>query len=284
MAEAMMEDVWKFYDEKTMTAALMTVVQMWERGELGVAPPSPFEREQCLGYLKGLPYEIDEKYVRKMGVNLTLGDLICNNIGNHFSMVASHRHHLKIVYELCKIAKVGFLEGVEMEERIRIHDLSKYGPLEAAGYSIMFGMNGCFRELQGEDKVRWDKALQSHYKTNPHHPQYAGEALMQHGDLVESLLDMLACRLERTLKGHSVLHVGDLMDIPSEYLRRYHLEDRVRIRNIIASWRESINNLALEKSYEEMFSVDFGIFVDQNQVLDLKKWEDANNYVLLPIK
>jgi len=284
IAESMMADVVKYYDEKTMTAALMIAVRMWEKGELGVSPPTPLEVEQCMNYLKGLSYGIGEQCMKKMEVSLTLGDLICNNIANHLSIVASHRKHLNIVYELCTIAKVNFMGEIEMEKRVKAHDLSKYGPHEAMGYSIMFGVDQCFRELQGKDKERWDKALDHHYKTNPHHPQYAGEALMHPADLEESLLDMMACRLERSLKGHSIINVAHLMHFPSEYLWRYHQPDRTKIRNMIDSWRQSINHLALSKYNVEIFSVDFGLFIDENQMVNLKKWEDANNYTLIPIE
>jgi len=266
-----MSESGEYHNDSVMRTALMMVVRMWEREELGIPPPTTFELEQCKKYLAELPYGTQEITAE---VGLTLGDLLCNNISKHFYAVASHRKHLSIVYNLCNIANVCFL-GEDMGERVKLHDLSKYGPLEAMGYSIMFGPTGNFRELQGKEKDLWEKAVASHFKSNPHHPQHTEDGLMKKEDLVESLLDMMACRLERTLKGKQFINASQLMNIPKEYLWRYQPPDRVKVEQIIDSWRGSINHLAEVKHGMDMF-----VYISANQLEKLKKWELRTKYVL----
>jgi len=274
----------KFYDEKTMTVALLKAVEMWQGGKLSVSPPEASEGEQCRRYLMSLGQEIGD--MRHMEVNVALGRLIFNNIGNHFSKVSSHRHHLRVVFDLLNLGKVEFLYGTEikeLEERIRIHDLSKYGPSEALGYSIMFKDSESVRPLVGEDKIIWDKAVNSHYMNNSHHPEFSRPSTMKMTALTESLIDMLACRLERNLREHNTLTAADLFHIPKEYLHRFHSSDMVRIKNLMASWSQTIDNMARENYCQEFLPMDLSLFIDQEKLLKLKNWEKVNKYVLLPI-
>ena len=238
-------------NSEVMTTALLLAVQMWVREEFEDIPkPSTSELDSCVTYLMDLPHVDLEDSNAKTALSM----LILNNIGTHFHIVASHRRWIDLVYELCKIAKVPNLP--ELEERIAQHDLSKYGPQEALGYSIMFGWNGKYRQLKGEDKEIWGKALSSHYRDNPHHPQYHNHSSMHSGDLEESLLDVLACRLERDFRYYSTIDADMIMDIPLSYLKRYKMGDRLVIEGLIQSWHSSLQLLAAHPTDEQQRLLD----------------------------
>jgi hypothetical protein len=225
-------------EEKVLTSALILASKMWENGELNVPkPPCQHELKQCQKYLMGMKQaDMDDGQVQK-----ALSMLILNNIGRHFNIVANHRYWVRRSYELAKASGI-LKHAEELKHRIDVHDLHKYGPQEALGYSIMFGVHGKFRKLEGEDKRQWQMSLEHHLKNNSHHPEYHNGDPMPEVDIEESLIDMFGCRLERDLKPiYLSLTPGKIMDLPSLYLKRYKaLEDKIRIKSYIYDWKESL--------------------------------------------
>lgn len=232
----MVEKASEEWDKKEeTTSALILAARMWKRGELEGAEVNHEEADACIDYLMTFPHsDLDGAATNSM-----LPTLLMNNIGTHFDIVASHRKWVKKIFELLKIAKVLY-KPWELSKKIDKHDLSKYGPDEALGYSIMFGTNRKFRKLEGEDKKIWEDALQHHYRHNPHHPQYFLGFSMAYEDLQESLIDMLACRIERDFHGFVEIEPKMLVDIPEYYLTRYKDHEQHLAGCILDSWGKSL--------------------------------------------
>ena len=255
-----------YEDEIIMCNALLKAVYMWRNREFSVKGPTMEELDCCLKYLQGLSCEqISWSDEKNEMMRSDLGSLCAYNIGKHFDMVASHRKWIKLAYELIKMSEVLFYHE-DMDTRIHIHDLSKFGPREALGYSIMFGDRGQYRTLEGDELKIWEQALHHHYKNNTHHPQYYGQNQMQTADIEESVLDMLACRLERDLKEFETLDANTILNIPPNYLLRYHTSDQCKVNNTIAHWLIHLNRL-------------FNNHTDQ-QGLALQEWMAKSGYKL----
>lgn len=252
--------------EEVVVASLILCVQMWLKGTLNVPLPPLAELGACIYYLVNLPHaDFNNIQVQEM-----VKRLVDSGIGQHFNIVASHRTWIQHVYELCQIAKVPYLH-VDLKSRIRKHDLSKYGPKEAPGYSIMFGKTGQFRSLNDTDKEQFEEAVANHYKANTHHPEHYGnfpEMLpMCSTDLQESLMDMVACHLERTLKDEEALTADMIMDISHVYLNRYHPGDRIIVQAMIKVW---VNSLHLAIKYP-----------NEKQQKSFKQWTFETGKILL---
>lgn len=148
-------------------------------------------------------------------------------------VATSHRRWIAGTYNFLKKAGVEFPD--EMDRIIQIHDLSKYTREEALGYAVMFGKTGEFRKLEDKDEaLEWSATLDHHYASNPHHPEFFYADPERDDDprmevfnddnpyLAESVIDMLAARGERSLKGDAEFSVSKWFDIPDVYLRRYY--------------------------------------------------------------
>lgn len=247
-------------NKKVLTSALILASEMWGNGELNVPKPSLDELQNCQDYL----HSLESADMSDPDIQNVLSMLILNNIGRHFNIVANHRYWVRCSFELAKLS--GILKCTEeLEKRIDLHDLSKYGPDEALGYSIMFGFDGKFRKLEGEDKIQWEKALHHHYKMNKHHPQYYDGKKMPTVDLEESLIDMFGCRLERDLKPHYYsLTPGKILDLPRHYLLRYTvLYNKIEIEFYMAVWKRTLEKI-LSKNERKMW--------DKEREL-IKEWE-----------
>ena len=55
--------------------------------------------------------------------------------------------------------------------------------------------------------------------------------------MVESVIDMIACRWERNLKGSESVKINDLLDIEASYLVRYTNNDRDNVKVILNNIR-----------------------------------------------
>ena len=121
------------------------------------------------------------------------------------------------------------------------HDLSKFSAVEALGYAVKFGRENSSKPLKNSRHIAmWESALKHHYDNNPHHPQFHSGQDMPRHYLLESVIDMLGCRLERNLAGHSDLKIEDIFKIPDTYLERYTASDRVRVKAYLSQWERDI--------------------------------------------
>ena len=178
------------------------------------------------------------------------------DISAHFQQVADHRRWLQHTYVLWREC---LPEGDEdanaladtLCQRVKIHDLSKYGPYEALGYHYKFSKGTPLEPFSAEDK-EWHRALSHHYHHNDHHPESmpsmdnTNRAMSLRG-LTESVLDMVACRLARTLKQEDRLCPAQILAIPSKYLERYFCGsdggDYRRVVMMLVQWATQFDKL-----------------------------------------
>ena len=191
--------------------------------------------------------------------NLLVGQI--PDISHHFASVASHRRWLRAVMELWKLVSPenrARKEGLKyvLEHRVREHDLSKFTPNEALGYHFKWFAFNSTLLTEGEKEALWQAALQSHYGSNDHHPQFWAvnpipvgklkqQPTMTSTALLESVLDMLACRLERELVpgggAKTMMHPKELMAIPQSFLERFPPEERRQVNQYLVDWAEALN-------------------------------------------
>lgn len=105
----------------------------------------------------------------------------------HINQVDSHRTWLRAVYD-----RFSKYMPLVTETAIDNHDLSKYSVVQCIGYTAKF-----VHKLT--ESRCWPTALAHHYAKEPHHPEYYEKGTdMPPEYLQESVMDMIACRWERT--------------------------------------------------------------------------------------
>ena len=179
--------------------------------------------------------------------------LVEHKVLTHLRTATSHRKWIRLSHEFCKLSGVSF--SGDMDVLIRKHDLSKYTPEEMLGYAVMFGdAQVGWKKLDTDaEKNEWNNALEHHYVSNPHHPEYFSPKqadgqrekisilkATENGKLYleESLIDMLGSRGERNLKDDSTISHEKWMDISDVYLKRYEEEDKKYVQDLLKQWNE----------------------------------------------
>ena len=256
---------------QAMGAALLTAAHCWIRGELDRPKPDVEEGVRVINYLTEtamlttdhcwVPGALQDLYPHSEQIQNFVKILIEEkpDISVHFQQVAAHRRWVQHAYTLWRECIPDGDEDVKMlahdlYRRVKIHDLSKYGPYEALGYHYKFGKDSPMEPLSEEDK-EWARALSHHYCHNDHHPEYftpnpRGDnttRCMSLRGLVESVLDMVACRLARTLKQQNRLCPAQILAIPGNYLERYFSGsdggDYNRIVTMLVEWADRLDEL-----------------------------------------
>ena len=154
------------------------------------------------------------------------------NVREHLAVTLSHKKYIKKSFT--RFQK--FFQSINLtEEQVNKHDDSKLTSfLEIIGYTQ--------RWVWDLKTDIWDEAWKHHYTTNSHHPEYYihstedGQATqndMNYLDMVESVVDMLACHWERTLDGNEFVSCNELLDIQEFFLNRYTSSDRVRVKQLL---------------------------------------------------
>ena len=175
---------------------------------------------------------------RKESVTCTVKTL--QYIFNHFKQTLEHRKWLYYTWVLLSDS-FNESEAKCIDKLIMKHDLSKFSAVEAVGYGWKFGRLKSSKPLKNSDHLAmWESALKHHYANNPHHPQYHSNQDMPTHYLLESIIDMLGCRLQRNLAGRSDLKVEDIFKIPDTYLERYTEADRHRVKTYLSQWERDI--------------------------------------------
>ena len=240
----------------------------WIRGELQRPPPPLIEGLLALEYLNGygMPtglFEIDQRvhYYKSL---LTKPEQGRPDISVYFESVAKHRHYVRKVFQLWLLSHPDVLSPIrgelekEILERCRRHDLSKYAPEEILGYFFKWFQPTPIGD--GDEKLLWTTALEHHYQENDHHPEFYTSAfgnlqtdpmtLMSKAAMVESCIDMLACRLERTLG--SLLQSGvsicpeQMFSIPMLYLERFGAMKRDDVCVYLFDWVTRVSHIVSE--------------------------------------
>lgn len=175
-------------------------------------------------------------------VTVASASQVVRGVGTHISTTRSHRRWIRDTYELLRLS--GAVDD-SLQARVTYHDLSKFHPVEMLGYSIMFGPTGRFRQLDTDwEKYLWNKALQHHYCANGHHPENTAGRPMGKLDLQESVIDMLACRLERNLNpSGDVIPVSSMFSMEDRYLTRYVPDDAILVKRLVAEWQQQVDTM-----------------------------------------
>ena len=154
------------------------------------------------------------------------------NVRQHFAKSLSHKKFILKSFTRFK----SFFESINLKrEQVEIHDDSKLTSfLEIIGYTQ--------RWIWNTNTDIWRDALRHHYHTNSHHPEYYQSVSenggviqenMKYLDIVESVIDMLACHWERKLNGKENVENKDLLDIDELFLKRYTDEDRIKVKSLL---------------------------------------------------
>ena len=203
--------------------------------------------------------------------------LIKRNVPTHLRTATSHRKWLRMSFEFCKMIGVKF--SGDMEELIRRHDLSKYTAEEVLGYAVMFGDEQVnWKQLDPPEKAEWDLSLEHHYIHNPHHPEYfyvkQTDGQREKFDIIktvpdkgklymeESLIDMMASRGERNLKGDPTISVEKWLDIDERYTKRYAEADRTYVMELADIWKKAAKTFVEDKDNAEKLEALFGRVVE----------------------
>ena len=159
-------------------------------------------------------------------------------VREHFVVTLNHKRF--ILKSFTRFQK--FFESLNLQrEQVERHDDSKLTSfLEIVGYTQ--------RWILEKKTDLWEEAWKHHYTTNSHHPEYYQHLLgngdikkenMSDLDIVESVIDMLACRWERKLDGKDDVDKKELLDINEFYLKRYTDDDRVKVKTLL---KQLMNN------------------------------------------
>ena len=154
------------------------------------------------------------------------------NVREHFEKSLSHKKFILKSFTRFE----SFFESIHLKrEQLEIHDDSKL--------TSFLEIIGCTqRWIWNTNTDIWGDALKHHYHTNSHHPQYYqsvsenGEVIqenMKYLDIVESVIDMLACHWERKLNGKENVENKDLLDIDEFFLKRYTDHDKIQVKTLL---------------------------------------------------
>ena len=178
------------------------------------------------------------QYVKKRNEVITCRDTCLTYISNHLQQTLEHRKWLYFAFLLISESLTG-RDREKLYQLILHHDLSKFSAVEIIGYSLKFGRKG--RELSNPSNIAlWDLALSHHYLHNAHHPQHRADNKMSTIHLLESIVDMLACRMQRVLAGHSESTTEAIFDVPLTFLQRYTEKDRKKVMFYLSSWSADV--------------------------------------------
>ena len=154
------------------------------------------------------------------------------NVQQHFVITLSHKRFIKKSF----LRFQDYFESMGLkEEQINKHDDSKLTSfLEIIGYTQ--------RWIWNEKTEIWNEAWRHHFTSNSHHPEYYTDldgkqenvqSDMEHFDLMESVIDMIACRWERQLEGKEDVKNEQLLQIGDYFLNRYTNNDRGRVKKLL---------------------------------------------------
>ena len=181
-------------------------------------------------------------YNRNESISCTASAL--KYIVNHFKQTMAHRKWLYYAFVLVRDSLTA-RDSEKIRQLVLDHDLSKFSAIEVLGYSFKFGRKKTSDPLKNQVHIElWDKALEHHYKNNPHHPQHYsdGGSIKSHCHLIQSILDILAWRMERNLAGHKESTTEDIFNVPSTLLEPYTEKDREKIVFYLTLWRVDVTS------------------------------------------
>lgn len=186
-------------------------------------------------------------HLRNESVRCT--DSALTYVMNHLKQTIEHRKWLYYSYVILSDSFAS-RDREKLLQLILNHDLSKFSAIEVLGYGLKFGRKNNIQPLKNPQHIAlWEEALQHHYQNNAHHPQHTDSGrIMNRWHLIESVLDMLACRMQRNLAGHADSTTADIFDIPPTYLERYTEKDREKVEMYLKAWSADVTTTPYRNS------------------------------------
>ena len=177
------------------------------------------------------------KYVRNRNESVTCTKRGLSYIINHMRQTVEHRKWLYYAFVLVADSFT-YRDREKLHELVLNHDLSKFSATEAIGYGYKFGRKNVNSvELKNPKHIAmWEDALKHHHINNAHHPEHTPHCPLSFFVLIESVLDLLACRMGKKLAGKLDSTPNDIFDIPPMYIERYVPNDRERIKDLLSTW------------------------------------------------
>lgn len=186
-------------------------------------------------------------YVKKRHEVITCSPKSGTYIDRHLQQTVEHR--LWIYYAFVLISdSLTAADREKVHHLVLQHDLSKFSAVEIVGYSLKFGRSDGQELKKASHIAKWELALQHHYKENAHHPQHRADGKMTSLYLIESIIDMLACRMQRNLSGHPGSSTEDIFKVPDTFLNRYTDHDKQRVSYYLRSWSADVMGSPYRKS------------------------------------
>ena len=142
----------------------------------------------------------------------------------HLNQLSSHVEAILEIFDNPMVKEYCKDDDLDRED-LENHDITKTGVIEIAAYTYRF-VHGA----DVFDDPRFQIGLEHHFYNSAHHPQYWQGSDMWHG-LMESILDIAACRYEQDLGRDPNALLSDIFNIPDVYLQHYTEADRKRVED-----------------------------------------------------
>ena len=82
--------------------------------------------------------------------------------------------------------------------------------------------------------------MKHHYVHNKHHPQNTEGKGLGYYELIESVLDILTCHMERNRCGQPGVTAADSFNVPLTYLDWYTVTDREIVACYLRTWSSNV--------------------------------------------
>ena len=151
------------------------------------------------------------------------------NVKENYEYILSHKEYVIKTYNRFKTVFPNVSEIAIIK-----HDDSKISFIEMIGYTDKYIWNN--------DSHVFNIALNEHYKSNSHHPQYycnvdenkcIKQDDMEIESLEESVIDMIARKWEKNVLMNKKTDSNELANINKLYLDRYTYDDRSRVISML---------------------------------------------------
>ena len=226
---------------RTTVTALLDAAYMWLNGDLDVPNWDREGIEECIAYLRTLP----QAKPHEVKVDLLTLLLDCK-VGRYFNLVASHRRCVKHFFAHMK--SIGaIVPDEDMEKRIKNHDLYRYGPQQALGFTMMHGLTAApWHRLRYDDlRAICDQAITFRFQHSTYlaasfpeerSPRNASfpEKCIPRNALIQGMLDVIADYLDSQLANSTPLSLNRLMSVR---MNTYDPSSRRYIVTMLHKWK-----------------------------------------------
>ena len=186
-------------------------------------------------------------YIKRRNEGITSSEKGWTYIDTHIKQTLEHRKWMYYAFILISESLTA-RDREKVHQLVLHHDLSKFSAVEIIGYSLKFSQKEGKELKKASHITRWELALQHHYQNNAHHPQHRSDGRMTTLSLIESIIDILACRMAVNLAGHAESTTEDIFNVPTTSLNGYTESDEKKVTFYLKSWRADVLGAPHRKS------------------------------------